>query len=208
MAIGIYASLYLLSKFKDRIPYAPRVDFVRFEDGLLVVRCARALTSKDTLVKLRATFGAIVAQVEVESYDNRDGVYRLSVLDHELLMAQMTPERREATRLPRALKLRSSQFHSEPLTTEDISETGARLLVPELLEPGTVLALGLELGDLKLQLEAEVAWSAVKMDGSFHSGVRFLNLTLAQLYNIRCYVEDHLKREQELKTLGDGRKKL
>jgi hypothetical protein len=198
MAIGIYASLYVLSKFKERIPFAPRVNLVGFSDGLFIVTCARALTAKDTLVKLRASFGTILAQVEVESYDDRKGVYRLSVENHELLIAQLPDERREAVRLPRRLPIRTDLFGTERLMTEDLSETGMRIRIPEVVEPDTNLMLFLELGALQLRLEATVCWSALRMDGSAHCGVHFLNISNAQQYNIRCYVEDHLKKERAL----------
>lgn len=199
MAIGIYTSLYVLNKLKDKIP--PRVDFVSFEDGLVLVRCTRPLTPKDTIVKLKATFGTIMAQVEVQSYDERAEVYRLVVLDHELLLSQFEDERRDTLRLPRMLHARSSVFGEEQALTEDISETGARIMVPEPLEPGTVLQLELQLGDWKLETQAEVRWSANKMDGSSHCGVHFLELSEAQRYNIRCYVEHHLEKEKELKDI-------
>lgn len=199
MAIGIYTSLYVLNKLKDKIP--PRVDFVSFEDGLLLVRCNRPLTPKDTIVKLRATFGTIMAQVEVQSYDERSKVYRLAIQDHELLLAQLEDERRDSMRLPRMLHARSSVFGEEQALTEDISETGARILTPDPLEPGTLLRLELQLGDWRLDTEAEVRWSASKMDGSSHCGVHFLALTEGQKYNIRCYVEHHLEKEKELKKL-------
>lgn len=203
MAIGIYAGLYVLSKFKDRSPFAPRVDFVGLEDGLLVIRCARKLTSKDTLVKVKASFGTVLAQIKVESYDKNQNVYRLSVEDHEVLAAQLPDERREAVRLSRMLPVHCDLSGPCSLMTEDISETGARILTPEPLPSGARLSLALELGTLRLQLEAEVAWSAEKLDGSAHCGTRFLNLTPAQSYNIRCYVQDQLEREQQLKILTD-----
>ena len=188
MAIGIYASVYLLSKLKQRLPLARRVDFLRFKDGLLVVRSASKLTQRDTLVKLKTGLGAMTAQVEVESYCGREEVYRLRVLDYELLQTNFGGEQREAARLPLKLEVRSKMLGSESFSTEDISETGARLALPDLVAPGTILDLELKLGDDLLKVAADVSWSAAKIDGSFHGGVHFRIQTQAQSHALQEYL--------------------
>lgn len=201
MALGIYTSLYVLNKLKDKIP--PVVDFVDFEDGLLTVRSRRELTSKNTIIRLKASFGTLMAAVKLESYDEKGQVYRLTMLEHELVLSKLEDDRRMGVRLPRVLKVESQALPERYGFTEDISATGVRLASSEVLSVGQIIDLKMELGDLKLEIEAEVCWSARKLDESYHSGLRFHGLTKAQAHNIECFVSDHLKLEQKLKELEE-----
>lgn len=203
MALGIYGSWLMLSKLKELFPLAPLVDFVDLEDGLLTVRSNKKLTAKHSAVKLRATFGTILTQVVVESYDDHQDVYRLQPLNSELLLANLESNRREALRLPKSIpvSIAGSKGHSE-----DISVSGTRVVTEIALAPDSEQEITLEFESPEfpaLAVKAQVCWSGKKMDASFQSGLRFSGLTQEQRDLIQRFIEQGLQLENKLHKLAD-----
>ena len=85
----------MLNKLKTALSFAPTVEFVDYEDGLLAVKSKKALTIKNTSVKLKTSYGTILALVLVESYDATNEVYRLKLLEHDTVLDQLDIDRRE-----------------------------------------------------------------------------------------------------------------
>lgn len=204
MALGIYGSWLMLGKLKELMLSAPRVDFVDFEDGLLTVRSSKPLTSEHSTIKLRASFGTLLAEVTLESYDESAEVYRLKMLDHALVLDNLEAEKRGATRLPKVMPVSSASTPGCQGTTEDISVTGTRVVTKERLQPGEVLDLKLELEGCTpatMTVQAEVCWSGRKLDDTYHSGLRFTGLTNTQILTLSGFMETQLEMERKLRGL-------
>ena len=196
----------MLKKLKTALSLAPHVEFVEFEDGLLAVRSKKVLKFETTSVKLKTSQGTILATVLVESYDPTNDLYRLKLLDREIVLDSLNIERREHPRLPKVLRVTSKQFPGFSGTTEDVSLTGARVVTTGLLEIAHDIQMTIELDDAQippLTFYADVAWSAQKFDRSFQSGLRFQALDHDTGILIKRYIVNRLALEKKLHTLED-----
>ena len=99
----------MLQKLKNMLTIAPTVDFVGFEDGLLIVRSKKALKTDNTTIKLKTHLGTVVAHVLVESYDTESQVYRLTLFEQESILEPLEKDRRECPRLLKVLRV--PRFH-------------------------------------------------------------------------------------------------
>lgn len=194
----------MLKKIKELLTFAPTVDFVDFEDGLLVVKSQKALRTNNNVIKLRTSSGLVMAHVMVESFDTTNEVYRLKLFEHEKILGSLDIERRESPRLPKVVRVTSPQFPGYAGTTEDISVTGARVQTTGPLQLVHDIELKMELDDPDippLNLYADVCWSAMKYDGSYHSGLRFSGLHKETIKTIDRYIADRIALETKLHKL-------
>lgn len=184
--------------------FAPTVEFVDYEDGLLTVRTSKKLGEKNTSVKLKTTKGTLYAEISVESYDEANGVYRLRLYDHEMILDQLDFERRGGPRLLKIIRITSPSFPGFAGMTEDISVSGVRVTTTGPVEVVLDIQVKMELDDPELppiDCYADVAWTSAKLDGSYHSGLRFQAMTTEQSRAIRRYIEDRIAMEKKLHTL-------
>lgn len=196
----------MLEKLKSILSFSPTVDFVDYEDGLLAVKAQKPLRANCTSIKLRTSYGTVAAHVLVESYDSNNDVYRLKLFEHETILNAIGEERREHPRLPKVMRVTSLHFPGYAGTTEDISITGARVATTAALELDYDVELKIELDDPDLpdlSLIADVCWTAMKYDGSFHSGLRFQALTFEVGKRIEKYIEQRLEIEKKLHSLDE-----
>ena len=196
----------MLNKLKTALSFAPTVEFVDYEDGLLTVKCKKALSFKNTSVKLKTSYGTILALVLVESYDASQEVYRLKLLEHDTVLDKLDIDRREHPRLPKVVRVTSQYFPGFAGTTEDISLSGVRVETTGPLEVGPDITLSIELDDPQLpplRVSADVAWTGQKVDGKFQSGLRFVYLENELQRTIRRYIDSRLALEKKLHTLEE-----
>lgn len=196
----------MLNKLKTAFSFAPSVEFVDFEDGLLTVKCKKSLNFKNTSVKVKASFGTVLAQVLVESYDVANEVYRLKLLEGGIVLNKLATERREHPRLPKVIRVTSQFFPGFAGTTEDLSLSGMRVTTQGELELATDISLNLELDDPEippLRLQADVAWTGLKIDGNYQSGLRFTYLSPDTQRTIKRYINSRLAMEKRLHTLEE-----
>lgn len=186
--------------------FTPTVEFVDYADGLLVVRSNKALKTNNTSVKIKTHFGTVVANVLLESYDKENKVYRLTVFDKEVILDSLDAERRDHPRLNKVFRVTSQSFPGFSANTEDISAGGLRVKTSEKLETHQVIEFQLELDDPEIpafRILGEVCWTAVKADGSYHSGLRFQNLNPRIEQIITRYIKDRINLEKRLHTLEE-----
>jgi len=196
----------MLSKLKSMLSFAPVVEFVDYEDGLLTVRSHKALSPKNTTVKMNTSTGTITALVLVESYDHNNKVYRLKPLETEVTLNKLDVERRENPRFPKVVRVTSPHFPDFSGTTEDISECGTRVTTTGPLEIAYDIQMKIELDDPELpplDVYADVAWTAQRFDGNYQSGLRFQMLTPEKARVIRNYIRDRMAIEKKLHTLEE-----
>lgn len=194
----------MIKKLKEMLTIAPTVEYVDFEDGLLAVRSSKALKTNNTVVKLKASYGTVVAHVLVESYDQAKGLYRLKLFEHDVILDSLEIERRDGPRLPKVVRVNSQAFPGYSGTTEDISVTGARINTSGPLDLSHDIEIKMELDDPDIppiKLFADVAWTAMKYEGSYHSGLRFSGLDRETGKVIQRYIEARLAIEKKLHTL-------
>jgi hypothetical protein len=196
----------MLKKLKDMFTIAPTVEFVSFEDGLLAVRSKKALKTNNMVIKVRTHLGTVVANVLLESYDKESKVYRLTLYDKEVILNAPEAERRDAPRLNKVLRVTSQSFPGYSANTEDISASGIRVRTSGPLDANTVIDFQMELDDPQIpafQVRSEVCWTAVRADGSYHSGLRFQHLDPNIERVITRYIKDRINQEKRLHTLEE-----
>lgn len=170
----------------------PKVEVLEFSDGLLSLRSAKALPLSPVTVKAGVSGGTVRATVSVQSYDEKNGVYRASADTGEL--KKLLVNRRRHPRLNRVMRVTSPAIPGFVSTTEDISIEGARIVSKGPLEVGSQLDLQLELDDANiptLELRAEVRWSGKKAD-SWHAGLQFVDLQRGERKMIEAFIESRL----------------
>lgn len=193
----------MLQKLKNMLTIAPTVDFVGFEDGLLIVRSKKALKTNNTTVKLKTHLGTVLAHVLVESYDTESQVYRLTLFERESVLEPLENDRRECPRLLKVLRVTSHAFSGYSANTEDISTGGIRVRTSGPLETKQLIDFQMELDDPQippLHLVANVCWTATRADGKFHSGLRFQQLNTNTERTIGRYIKDRMNMEKRLHT--------
>ena len=101
------------------------------------------------------------------------------------------------------MRVTSPKFPGFTGMTEDISVTGLKVVTRELLKTGETIPVNLELDDSQMptiSLHAEVAWSAVKGDHSYHSGLRITDIHPDSEQMIRRYIKTRLAIEKRFHT--------
>lgn len=196
----------MLQKIKTMFSMAPFVEPVQIEDGLLKVRAEKPLNFEVRSVKLKTDAGTILAYVLVESYDPNEKLFRIKLLEGKKILDQLGLEDPGKPRLPKVLRATSQHFPGYTGTTEDISEEGCRVVTTAQLELTHDIQVKIELDDPEIppiSMYADVAWTAVKHDGSFHSGLRFQSLEHETRRTIARYIKTRLAMEKRLHTLEE-----
>jgi c-di-GMP-binding flagellar brake protein YcgR len=196
----------VLNKLRTVFSSAPTVEYLDNQDGLLAVRSKKWLGFDCTSVKLKTSFGTVLAEVRVDSYDPEREVYRLQVIDQKSFPKELKIERRRHERLEKVVRVTSQFFPEFTATTVDISLSGLRVVTRGPLEAGQEIPVTIELDDSgtpPLSIRAFVAWSAVKMNGRFQSGLKITAMHPKTEQIIRRYIQTRLAIEKKLHTLED-----
>lgn len=196
----------MLAKLKTALSLAPTVEYLDYEDGLLAVRSKKVLKTDITTVKLKTSFGKVLARIKVDSYDAEHKVYRLKVLEQLRVPAGLRIERRRHERLAKVVRVTSQSFPGFTGMTEDISVSGLRVNIRGALESGKEIAVTLELDDERIEpifLRTHVAWCAQKADGRYQAGLKITGIHPAAEQQIASYIKTRLAIEKKLHTLEE-----
>ena len=194
----------MLEKIKGML-FTPEVDYVDYDDGLLVFQSPKSLKPETQKVKLRLSFGVVTAFIVLQSYDEAAGTYRAQMLNYEVVLDNLQSNRRAEVRLPRRFRVSSPDFPGYAGTTEDISTQGARVATTGPLEKDLEISLKIELDDPELppmSMLADVKWTARRLDEGYHSGLKFLGLDRNQLKTLDRFIAERLAAEKRLHTLN------
>lgn len=178
-----------------------RVELADYEDGLLSFRSESLVALERTVVNIKTAFGRVMVEVDVQSYDASNQLYRALVINKEDSLDALRIERREQIRLNKVMRVSSRHLPGFTATTEDISTGGARVTTSEPLAEGGKFQLKVELDDVTLpplRIQAEVRWTAKKADGTSHSGLAFVNPTQLQVKTIQRFISNRLAIEKRL----------
>lgn len=199
----------MLTKLKkllfSNLGSSARVELVDYEDGLLSFNSECLLPLERTVVNIKTSFGRVMAEVDVQSYDAVHRVYRAQIVNKEETLDALRVERRGQIRLSKVMRVSSRDLPGFTATTEDISLSGARITTRKPLEKGARLEIKVDLDDASLpplRLQALVRWNAHKADGSFHSGLEFESTTELQLKTIQRFIDTRLAIERRLHGQG------
>lgn len=193
----------MLDKIKGLL-FTPEVDYLDYDDGLLVFRSPKTLKPETQKVKLRLSFGVVTAYIVLQSYDEAEKAYRAQLLNYEVVLDNLDSNRRAEVRLPRRYRVTSQDFPGYNGTTEDISVSGARVATTGPLEKDLEISLTIELDDPELppmSMLADVKWTARRVDEGYHSGLKFLGLDRNQLKALDRFIAERLAAERRLHTL-------
>lgn len=193
----------MLDKIKGLL-FTPDVDYVDYEDGLLVFRVAKKLKPEIARVNLRMSFGKVVAHIVLESFDETSAVYRARLLNYEVVTDLLDSEKRTEVRLPKVVRVTGPSLPGYAGTTEDISVNGMRLATSAPIDGDLDLELKIELDDPEIPpmtVLADVRWTGKRVDAGYHSGLRFLGLTRDQTKTIERYISERIAQERKLHTL-------
>lgn len=174
---------------------SPVIEPIEYCDGLLAFRCERSLPFEALTVTSLTRGGAVATEIKVCSYDINQRVYRAQLADCAESLQRMEMQARSTQRLSQAVRVSSRQIPKFFALTEDISANGLRVATTEALEVGSVLEMSLDLDDPAIptiQVRGEVRWSAMKGDGSYHSGVRFDGSQSGSQRVLERYIESRL----------------
>lgn len=184
----------------------PRIEPLEISEGLLAFRCSASLPFGWVAVSHGAATQRAVTRVCICSKEPETQVYRAQWEAGALQQAWSELGGRLEPRLAQAVRVASPDLRGFFALTEDVSTGGVRLATPERLVAGTVLPLRLDLDDPRLPclaVRGEVRWSAIKADGTCHSGIRFLDLERTQERNLARYIESRLAARRVVH--GEGR---
>jgi hypothetical protein len=187
-----------------RLLFTPEVDYVDYDDGLLVFRARKTLKPETGKVNLRMSFGTVAAFIELQSFEDEAKLYRAKLLNYEIVLDNLSQDRRGDLRLPRVMRVTSPELPGYAGTTEDISLKGARVATTGPLEKDLEISLKIELDDPEIppmSVLADVRWTARRLDEGYHSGLQFLGLDRNQKRTIERYVSERLAMERKLHTL-------
>lgn len=193
----------MLERIKGLL-FTPEVDYVDYDDGLLVFRAYKALKPETQKVKLRMSFGTVTAYIVLQSLDDA-GIYRSQLLNYEVVLDNLPNERRGEVRLPRVFRVSSQDFPGYTGTTEDISTRGARIATTGPLEKDLEISFKMDLDDPEIPpmtLLADVKWTARRIDDGYHSGLKFVGMDRTQLKVLDRYIQERLAAEKRLHTLN------
>jgi hypothetical protein len=183
----------------------PLIEPVEFSDGLLAFRCDRRLPFAPMTVASLTSSGSVKTRLEVCSYDVGLRLYRAQLVDGGETLQKLKLPARGAVRLAQAVRVSSRQIPKYFALTEDLSVGGVRLATAQMLPIGAALEMSLDLDDPSLpsiRVNGEVRWSAIKADGSYHSGVSFVGIDRGQHRILERYIESRLAKHRSVH--GEG----
>jgi hypothetical protein len=180
---------------------SPVIEPVEFRDGLLAFRCQRRLPFQALTVAAPTPAGPVKTEILVCSYDPTQQVYRAQLPQVAVgdTLQRLHIESRGTRRLTQALRVSSRQIPKFFALTEDISVGGLRLATEDIMRAGSILEMSLDLDDPAVPtmiVRGEVVWSALKGDGTFHSGIRFLDLERLAARRLERYIESRLETQR------------
>lgn len=182
--------LFTSSKFKS-----PVVETVGFSDGLLAFRSRRILPFQSLTVASETSHGAVTAEVEIQSYDAGQQIYRAVLKNKTQSLRNLELQARGMARLIKVVRVSSSSLPNYFALTEDLSVDGVRLSTAQPLQVGSSFEMSLDLDDANipmLHVTGEVRWTASKADGSYHSGILFVGLGPSEHRTLTHYIETRL----------------
>lgn len=191
----------LLSSF---VGSCPVIEPIEYCDGLLAFRCDRSLPFEALTVTSLTKGGSVATEIRVCSYDVDHRIYRAQLPHCEETLERMQLSSRVTQRLTQAVRVSSRQIPKFFALTEDISAGGLRLCTPGPLTVGSALEMSLDLDDPAIStivISGEVRWSAMKGDGSYHSGVRFEGMDRTQIRILERYIESRLATQRTVHGL-------
>lgn len=177
----------------------PVIEPIEYCDGLLAFRCDRSLPFEALTVTSLTKGGSIATEIRVCSYDVDHRIYRAQLADCSQTLARMQMPSRGTRRLNQTVRVSSRQIPKFFALTEDVSVGGLRLSTAGPLTVGSQLDMSLDLDDpniATIRVIGEVRWSAMKGDGSYHSGVRFEGIDTTQHRILERYIESRLATQR------------
>lgn len=163
-----------------------------FQDGLLSFHASKQLPLGKVRVLAPTKDSHMEVDVDIQSFDAKEELYRAKVADEVFALDAMRLERRGEFRLPLTLRVTSPDLPGQFARTEDISLSGSRLTLDGAVEPGDFVVLSIDLGDPrlpKINVKAEVRWCAEKSKGQYQCGARFSGLQRDQAKVISQYIK-------------------
>ncbi|MGE4203996.1 MAG: PilZ domain-containing protein [Vulcanimicrobiota bacterium] len=164
------------------------VEVVDYSDGMLGFKAEPGLELSKKTVCLESPRGYVYTDVDVQSFDEENQVYRASVGKAESVLPFFNVERRAAERVTCAITVTSPDLTGE-CHTEDLSVTGARLSLHQPLSQGGKVKLTYEFQSFRLPALCEVRWCGKKSDDTYQAGVRFLELEP----KLKSFIADYVR---------------
>lgn len=196
----------MFDKLRQIFTAIPIVEFSNFEDGLASVKSSKTLSASTNSVKIKTPSGFLTTPVLVESYEKETELFRIRLLEDQAVFTALGIEPPKEPRLPKVIRMTSPHFPGFAGTSEDISTLGAKITTSEALEIAYDIKVKIELDDPEippLNVLADVSWTAYRLDGNFHSGLKFQALTFEQTRTIRSYINDRIALEKKLHTIEE-----
>lgn len=173
----------------------PKIQPLAFRDGLLEFRASEQLRPGRWKVTAPSKIGVMDVSLDVLSYCIEEDIYRAKVADEVFTLDAMRLERRGEFRLGQRIRATSADLPEGEAYTEDISLSGARLVVTDSLVPGDFLTVCFRFDDNvvpSLTLRCEVRWCAPKQGGDYHCGVRFTNMKKPQRIKLKRFIQNRV----------------
>lgn len=177
----------------------PDIETVGFSDGLLAFRSRRTLPFQTLTVSSKTSHGAVTADVEIQSYDAGQQIYRAVLKNKTAALRSLELQARGTERLPKAVRVSSSDLPNYFALTEDLSVDGVRLSTAKPLQVGTSFEMSIDLDDANtplLHVTGEVRWTAAKADGTHHSGMVFVGLGPSEHRTLTHYIQTRIAAQR------------
>ncbi len=187
----------MLTFLKNLFQPQPTVELLGFSDGLLSFTSPKELPMALTTIRTASREGVVDARVSIQSFDEKNQVYRAELVNSKELLPLLQLERRPTQRLTCRLKVNFPGIPGLSGHTEDLSGQGLRLELKRPLREKKELLLTIRLDDedqTPIQVNAKVRWCASKADGSYHAGLRFLDLEGFQEDTLLSFIETRSAR--------------
>lgn len=173
----------------------PKIQPLVFQDGLLAFRASEPLKLGKRKVLAPSQNSEFEVEVEVLSFDPAEDTYRGKVADEVFALDAMRLERRGEFRLTQLVRVTSSDLPGYEARTEDISLSGARLTVKDVMKPGEYITATFHFGDPTipdLELRGEIRWCAPTQAGEYHCGLRFSSVEKADRVKIQRFIQNRV----------------
>ena len=186
-----------IKQFFTREEKVPTVQITGFTRGLLSFRSESALGLKETSIRAETPGGDLETTVDIQSYDPRNKTYLAKVEPGDKTLESLDVDLSKIASISKVLKVTSPDLPAYAGLTEEISPSGIRLSTTESLPEGQVLTLTIQFDVPQipnLKTEAVVEWCALKSDNTYHSGIRFRNLSAQNFGKLARYIQLALRR--------------
>jgi len=169
------------------------IEPVKYEDGLLWFRSEEDIKLKPTKAYAASKLGNIELRIDVLSYNENDKLYRGKLQDETFNLDAMELTRRKEFRFDHAIRVSSDELPGAKVYTEDISLSGARIVIGDAVKPGDIVSITLHLSDPttpSLNLRAQIKWCAPRRKNTYHCGVNFFTIEKAQKKVLSRYIKN------------------